>query len=385
MKLKINLGHLLDAITQVATTLDRKDSAAGRMYLKAQKNGTGFLYLYSTNMIAETLVKIGADIEEEGAVLIEHSQIVQGFNGLDRDKLVSLALVLGKPKNASLKVQTGKTKFSVGVDVQVDAIAARLKNLPPVDSTGSKVPAASIGEFIRRSLFCIGNDETGQYANLTGLRIINKATGPEAMATDGRIAVCIQIDDKLQGLAKGIVIPHQALGPLGALANRKRHEDAEVILLRNKLFFRFADTLYGTLTLAVPFPNLVPILEGNHGQYKFHINREQLKAALHRAGPFATERAIEIELKGNELGIKAHNKEGELTDAVEVVPQGEKTPAGIRMRVGIDYLMNVTTSTRSEDLCIGMTREEEPLVVTDEDVLGESKVSSKYVLMGAKL
>jgi DNA polymerase III sliding clamp (beta) subunit (PCNA family) len=213
VKLKAKIGDLLEAVTQVSATLDRKGEVSGKMHIRASNKGC--LYLYSTNMTAETLTKIPAEVEEEGQVLVDHHKIQDGLNGLNREAEVLLSLT---PSGGTLKGQSGKTKFSAPASAEVGEMASRIKALPFSEASTSKIPAGTLAEFLRRGMFCIPLDKTGQYASLAGMKISDNGSGYEAMASDNAIACRIHVETKETGLGKGIVIPYASLGATEQLA-----------------------------------------------------------------------------------------------------------------------------------------------------------------------
>lgn len=391
MKLRTTIGALLDAFALTTPTLDRKGAGAN-LYLNANETSK-HLYLYSTNMIAETATKIKVEeMESGGEVLVNPSKLRDGLSGLDKTSPVSLELT---PTGNMLKVQSGKVKLSLAASSDVKELSSRLRTIPFKSEPVVSVPITELTEFTKRSVFCIPNDETGQRAALAALKLSDSDTCEEAFATDGSIAVHI-ISSKKQskgvGLGQGgLLIPAVALHPLaGITSKRKKGETVSVILgaNRNKVFFKFADgTHFGTTTMATQYPNLRPVMD-QPTQYRFTIGRERLNQALSRASAYVssadTKKTIELEIGTEWLSIRA-NGDDSLSDQLDISFDGGKPTEAIRLGMNINHLLNIASGSRSENLTFGFTSTNKPLVITDSEGTDDEKIDVKYVVMGVRI
>lgn len=393
MKLRTTVGALLEAYQQVSPTLDRKGASAN-LYLNANEK-MGFLYLYSTNLLSETVTKIKLspdELELPGEVLVNPGKLNDGLTGLPKETPVSLQLT---PTGNALKVQAGNVKFSLAANTGVKEIADRMRAIPARTAEASLViPASELGEFTKRSVFCIPNDQTGQRANLAALKLSTGIEVEEAIATDGSIAVHItstKKQSKGDGLgATGLLIPAQALQPLSQLVAKRKGETVSIIrpASGNKVFFRFADgTHFGCLFMATNYPNLTPIINQS-GEFTFDVPRELFKQTLARATSFlpsvSTKKILELEIGTDALKVSA-NGDDALSDSVAITYNGKKPEASIKLGMNIDYLFNVTSSSHSEKLTFGFTNAERPLVVTDQTGEDEEQINIKYVVSGVRL
>ncbi len=388
MKLRTTVEALSNALALTSPTLDSKGSSSNLYLIASEKNG--FLYLYSTNLLSETLTKIKTEIEASGEVLINPSKLSSGLNGLPKNTVVSLSL---SPTGNSLKVQANNVKFSLAADTAVKELGDRMRAIPSKTTPAIVVPVTELIEFTKRSVFCIPNDQTGQRANFAALKLEAGEKGEEAFATDGSIAVhiaSIKRQGKGDGLETGLLIPAQALQALSSIVGKKKGETVSIILTekKNKVFFKFADgTHFGALTLATVYPNLKVVMD-QKPQYIFDIPREVFKQSLGRATAFvsstATKRILELEFGSESLLLKA-NGDDNLSDSISIAYKKDKPQEPVKMGMNIDHLANIAAGSHSENLTLGFTKDDQPLVVTDTEGDEDDQIDTKYVIMGIRL
>lgn len=389
MKLRTTVGALTEAFALTSPTLDRKGSSAN-LYLNANEK-LGFLYLYSTNLLAETATKIKAEIETPGEVLVNPGKLSDGLSGLPKETPVSLTLT---PTGNALKVQAGTVKFSLAANTAFKELGDRMRAIPAKSTPVAVIPATELIEFTKRSVFCIPNDQTGQRANLAALKLSTGTDREEAFATDGSIAVHIQSSKKQskgEGLpASGLLIPAQALQALSSIVAKKKGETVAIILndKKNKVFFKFADgTHFGALTMATVYPNLKGIIDQG-SKFRFEMSRELFKQSLSRASSFvpstASKRILELEIGAESIALKA-NGDDSLSDTVAITYTGTKPGEVVKLGMNIDHLFNIASSSHSENLTFGFASDDKPLVVTDREGEDDDQIDIKYVVMGVRL
>ena len=390
MRLKVNIGDLVDSINQVFATTDRRATSSANVYIQAVRKADDqqYLYIYSTNLSSETLTKISAVVEDEGKILINPDQLLGGLQGRPRDGEVVLT---SESEGKKVKVTYGKARFNIASDPEVASIETQLKRLPFNEPVMFKVNGRDMVEFIKKSQFCIPTDNTGQGSIFSCLHITDNAEGYSAQATDNSIATSISIKaKKLQPEPLGsLKLPQSSLGPLNKLL-AKRH--AEVISLvkhgNNKIVFKFGDTMYGTILISGKYPNLQPIFDKKPA-VTFNIDREAFKSSLDRSNAFRNIKGyVDLELKKEELVVstKSASGTGDSHDVIKVdivegtLPTNIDNQGYLKISVGIDYLSSVTSAIKTEKIKIGVTNSFSPIFITDEN----EDVSTKYVLMGVK-
>lgn len=394
MKFTTTVGALLSALEITKPTLDRKGVSAD-LYIKASDT-LNAVQFYSTNMTCETFTKVKGEktvVEEAGEVLVSPTKISGGLAGLDAKSQVTLSTT---PTGDSLRVQAGAVKFSTKVSSQVKEISAKVNALPNDKETAlATIPVAELSEFTKRTTFCIPTDLTGQRANLAALKIGENSNGEEAFATNGSIAVHVTAAKKQgkgAGLGnQGLLIPNTALAPLQTIVNKRAgKETVDIVVLKNKVFFRFADgTRFGALTMTTQYPNLKPIID-QAMVHTFEVATDQLKHSLNRTSNFlpssTTKRTLEVEFGGDAIILRA-NGDGSFVESVPVTYGNSKPDGIVRMGFDISYLFDIVSNSQSPSLTFGFSKDTAPLVVLDSNKVTDEddKITTKYVVMGVRL
>jgi DNA polymerase III sliding clamp (beta) subunit (PCNA family) len=386
MKLKTTVNALLNAFELTSPTLDNK-GVSSNLYLQANDK-SGFLYLYSTNLLTETFAKLKAEITLPGEVLINPSKLKDGLVGIGKESSVNLELT---PTGNQLKVQCGKVKFSLSASADVKEMGNRLRTIPFKSVAAVTIPASELLEFTKRSGFCLPDDKSGQLANLAVLKMSDTEAGEETFATNGSIMVHVASVKKQStgNLGSELQIPSQALPPLAGLVAKKTLQTIDIIISgSNRVFFKFADgTYFGTLTQATNYPNLKTIVS-QVPKYKFEIVREELKSTLMRAKSFVNQettiKSLELEFNQESLIISA-NGQDPFTDEIGISYIGDKPESKVRIGVDINYLINIIAGSNSEKLTLGFTSDTSPVMVQDTKGEDDDLLNIKYIVMGIKL
>lgn len=393
MNLRTTVGRLQDAFSLTSPTLDRK-GVSSYLYLQASEK-TNTLYLYSTNHQAETLARIspGSDtnlritVTSSGEALVDSSKLANGLLGLEKDTEVTLSLT---PAGNQLKVQAGRVKFSLSTSPEVKDMGNKMKSLPFRVAPAMTLPAEELIQFTKRSRFCIPDDQTGQRANLSVLKL---TSDEEAIATDGSIAVHvapIKKQGKGPGFGNGLLIPSDAIPALSALVTRSKKQTVDVILTPelNKVVFKFADgTYFGALTRSTAYPNMKPVIDQTP-KYTFEVSRDTFTKALNRANFFvpsaSTKKILELEFGTEKMSLYANGTET-LSDDLDIEYKGAKPKDPIKIGMNISHLANIASGSDSSHLTFGFTQENAPLIVTDKNGEDDDRIDIKYVVMGVRL
>jgi DNA polymerase III sliding clamp (beta) subunit (PCNA family) len=381
MKFKVNIGEFTEALAQASVTTDRLTSMPiGNVYVRAaKKDEKGYLYLYSTNLDSETVIKLEADVEEEGDTQFDPSQVLGGLVGRPKDDKIEVSLPT-EDKNR-VKVQYGKSRFHLSAAVDEHKIlAGYLKKVPFQDKPSFTVKGSDLAEFVRRGSFCIPSKDTGNSLLLGGMYFSDAETGYDAHATDGVIATRITVVAEKGKLGK-FMIPLKSLPAVARLLGKKKDEDIQLIFApsTDKLYFKAGDMIFGTRLLPSNLDSVRKTVESTKSTHVFNVSRQQLRSALERTSNFAgnDSRMLRMEIKKEAVELKMAHSLSENHDVVEIEHRGE-FPGNIKIAVNMDYLLNITSSSSGDKLEIGITGPVNPLVVCDES---DKKVQSKYVLM----
>jgi DNA polymerase III sliding clamp (beta) subunit (PCNA family) len=387
VKLKVNVGSLGEVCDQASLTLDRQASnPLGNMYLRAaKKEEEGFLYAYSNNLTAECMIKIPAEVEEEGEVLIHPARVKDFLMGRPKDAQVTLSSTEKK-----LRIQFGASHASIGLHVQPEIPANLMKALPFKEKPLFTVKGADLAEFVRRSMFCIPPDDNGQAGQIIGgMYFTADETGYEVQATDGAIAAQVKVvGEKGEGFVP-FMLPLAALQPLSRIVAGRRSEDISLIsgltgqYGMSTIYFRFGDVMFGSRLLHGKFPGLKTIIDSVKPEFNFTVDRNELKNALTRCAAFLVSRSrvVKIEVKKESLDLKIGGDVDAIDDKVAIT-QLDGFEGSTKLAIGLDYLLNISNGSHATLLNVGASGGLKPLLVSDES---DERVKSKYVLMQVKV
>jgi DNA polymerase III sliding clamp (beta) subunit (PCNA family) len=395
VKLKVNIGMLAQALNDSSTTLDglsQMPTANAQLDAKNRGEGDQWIYLYSTDLTSETLLKIPAQVESEGKCLFSPVQMLSGLSGHPTDGEVVISTT---EDGLRLKVQYKSSRFHLGTaDDTNKAVENCLSRMPTKISGTVTINAADFSEFCRRSMFCIPQDDNGQSRQVVGgmYMILNEDGSHEVQATDGSIAAQVRVTgEKSEGKLAPFMLPFKALGPVNRLMSRRRGEDIQIVpglsgdgKEVNRIYFRSGDAIFGSRLLAGKFPNLKQVIDGAKADYVFEANREVLKSSLTRVSAFfekGKSRAVKLELKKDRLELKSGNsKSDDIIDVVEIDHKKDPTESA-KVVFHMDYLFNIVSGSTGEKITMGIKGPVDPIVITDDT---DERIRSKYVLMPIK-
>lgn len=392
MKFRVNIGVLGEAITQASITTDRlRAMAIGHVYIKAVKHVDqkgDYLYVYSTNIDAETVIKIPAKVEVEGDALIDPSQVNGGIAGRPKEDEITIEKV---DSGNMLSFKYGRSKFHVhcGVDKH-NTLSTYLTRVPFTEKATYKVKGADLAEFCRRGLFCIPADDNGQAGmRLGGMYFSDSKDGYSANVTDG--AICAEITVKAEKASLGkFMVPLKSLTAINRLLGKRREDQIDITEYGkdekgqpSKVYFRTGDVIFGTKLLIGSLENVKNIVQATKPKYIFEISRAELKNALDRTSNFADSqsRVVRLEIKKESMSMHMKSMEGDNNDVIEVEHRSEFIDP-VKMGINIDYLLNISGGSTAPKLEIGITGPTDAVVVSDNS---DERVKSTYVLMPVRL
>lgn len=390
MKFKANIGAFVEACGQAKETIDKLSSnPLGNMYLRAAKKDDGdFLYCYSNNLTAQVLIKIPAEVEEEGKVLVHPGKIIDFLSLKPKEEQCS---VVCDPEKGRLKVGYKRNNAQLGVmgKAAVATLESQLNEIPFTTAPMLTVKGRELAEFVRRGMFCIPSDANGQTAAAVGgMFVTDSEDGYEAQATDGSIAAQIRIQSEGASKFGGFMIPLAAMAPMNRLVAKRRDEDIQVIPGAagaygvSGIFFKFGDIIFGTVVLHGKFPNLKQVVNGIQVKHLMTVNREAMRQALGCCAAFATKsRTVRMEIKKDSIDMKVQGDTEDVMESVDVA-HANGFDATLKIAVGLDYLINIASGSKADTLELGLTGPLNPLTVEDKE---DPSIQTKYVLMPVRV
>ncbi|MGH7821267.1 MAG: DNA polymerase III subunit beta, partial [Candidatus Binatia bacterium] len=288
--------------------------------------------------------------------------------------------VEGDPQSFSVKIRSGKSRFSLmGLNPSDFPSVPGLSAKPGKGAVTMQAPAPALNRMIESTLFAVSMDETR--FNLSGVYVEKHDDALRMVATDGhRLAV---IDGEVEGKLpeKGVILPRKGLAEVKKLLESAGAEAgpvsfildapiAKIVVGQGELFMRLIDG---------EFPDYRQVMP-KKGKLQVSLPREELLAALRRVSILSTERArgVRVTIKPGSLEVQTNNPDlGEATEDLEIGYTGEPLSIGFNSRYLIEALMVMQDTERVE---LSVTDDVSPGVLRCE---GDERYS--YVVMPMRL
>ncbi|UCG34607.1 MAG: DNA polymerase III subunit beta [Candidatus Omnitrophota bacterium] len=316
------------------------------------------LKLVTTDLDTTIITTQEANIQEKGKTSIPMKKLISIVR-----ELPSQEITVEITKN-NLLIRCGKIEFKINTidpeefpKVEESQKASLIKILPEV-----------LGEMIRLTSFCVGQEETNYILN--GILFEIHEDKIKLVATDGKRLSFIQrklhhtqpeVKTKLS-----FIVPIKAIQELTKLI-KEREEEIFLAVEENRVGFDFKDTQFITRTIEGEFPNYAQYVP-KEGKDKLIINRKEFLAALRRADLLSTPdyQGVKVELKKDSIVVsKSTPQMGEVKEVIGAQYSG--TP----MQIGFNpqYLMDVLKNMDQEEAGFNFSGADKPAVLRSEDYI----------------
>lgn len=229
--------------------------------------------------------------------------------------------------------------------VTCERASFRLPGLPSVDfpslpeSKGAeshKLPAKTLGEMIRKTMFAISQDETRYTYN--GVFMESEDEMLRLVATDGHRLALIERPCPGLKLGRGVIVHKKALGELVKLLQGSGEEVA-VALTQNHILFQMESVELSARLIDGEFPKYRQVIP-KHDASPIHTDREALVRALRRVSLLSNEtRMVKFVFQPGQLTLTTNGSEaGEAEEVLESDYGGEKLEIGFNSRYCLDVL-----------------------------------------------
>lgn len=388
----MKVGDLVAAIDRVSATIDKKGEAGSNSILLNvfKKDAMQAAFLYTTNLVAETLAKVTCTVEEPGTSLLNPEQLRAGLAFRNPEDLVTLALVTtgkGKSEIQRLRATIGKNRFDLGYDATgAEAMLKLMRVIPTKESALCTIPGAALAQFVKRGSFCIPREGEGTGKHeMGGMRILVENGAYVAYATDGHVGARIRITGEGAATLAGVNLPQAALPPLAKLL---RKEDAVKIVATPpaangktlKLFFRTGDVFFGSRLLEGTFPNVEGVLKAHAAQHWLTVDRTALREVLQTVGAFDTEKHhVYLDITSNTVLLRA-KQDGQVVLEEQLEAENIDLPADLTIQrcIHVDYLLNIASSGSQARLKLGVHASPRFALTVDDS---EEGLEALYAIM----
>jgi len=198
-----------------------------------------------------------------------------------------------------------------------------------------KLPAKTLGEMIRKTMFAISQDETRYTYN--GVYMETEDGKLRLVATDGHRLALIERPCPVK-LGRGVIVHKKALGELVKLLQGSE-EEVGVALTQNHVIFQAEGAELSARLIDGEFPKYRQVIPKHDGT-PIHADREALVRALRRVSLLSNEtRMVKFIFQAGQLTLTTNGSEaGEAEEVLESDYSGEKLEIGFNSRYCLDVL-----------------------------------------------
>lgn len=362
MKLTIKREELLKGLHRVQGVVERRSTMPilSNVLLTATSGG---IALAATDLEIAVRGTSPAQVEEEGGVTLSARKAFEIVKELAEEEI----RLEGDPGHR-VTLRSGAAQF-------------RILGLPPEEfprlpeqegGAALALPAATVGEMIRKTIFSTGENDTRYVLNgillKAGVGKKGKEIEVEAVGTDGhRLALVTKkiargaesaavVDSTLRAEPRGgedvqAIIPKKAVLELRRILDEDDQEVA-ISASKNHIFFRQGGNLLLSRLIDGTYPNYQQVVPKDPGQ-EVMLNREALLGALRRVSVLARDKtnAIRLRFTPGRLLLTAENPDvGEAEEEILADYQGEEMAVGFNAR----YLLDVLGAMDREVITLGL-------------------------------
>lgn len=355
MKLTIKREELLKGLQRVQGVVERRSTMPilSNVLLTATSGG---IALAATDLEIAVRVTAPAQVTEEGGVTLSARKAFEIVKELAEEEI----RLEGDPGHR-VTLRSGAAQF-------------RILGLPPEEfprlpeqegGAALTLPAATVGEMIRKTIFSTGENDTRYVLNgillKAGAGKKGKEIEVEAVGTDGhRLALVTK--RVAPGAESAAAAPRggedlQAIIPKKAVLELRRilDEDDQAVSIsasKNHIFFHQGGNLLLSRLIDGTYPNYQQVVPKDPGQ-EVTLNREALLGALRRVSVLARDKtnAIRLRFTPGRLLLTAENPDvGEAEEEILADYQGEEMAVGFNAR----YLLDVLGAMDREVITLGL-------------------------------
>jgi DNA polymerase-3 subunit beta len=368
MKLTIERGALLKALTHVQSVVERRNTIPilGNVLLKATD---GSLELTATDMDIAVVETVPADIGQKGTTTVSAHTLFDIVRKLAEGAQIEIG---GGTEEGQIALRAGRSNFKLSTLGAEDFPVMSDDDMPHRFS----LSAAALRGLIDRTRFAISTEETRYYLNGIYLHAAenNGAKVLRSVATDGhRLArMEVPLPDGAAGIP-GVIVPRKTVTELRKLIDETPGEIA-VALSDTKVRFAVDGIVLTSKLIDGTFPDYDRVIPLTNDKL-LEVPCKQFERAVDLVSTISTEksRAIKLSLDDGSLVVSATSPDsGSATDELEVTYQDGPLEIGFNSR----YLIDITQQIQGENAQFVLADAASPTIVRDT-----ADASALYVLM----
>jgi len=338
MRFSLQREALLKPLTQVVNVVERRQTlpVLANLLTRIEHNQLSFT---GTDLEVEMIARYPLIDAEPGETTIPARKLFDIIRALPDGSTVTL-----QTSGDKVSIQAGRSRFSLA--------SLSAQDFPQIDEEDTtervEVPESTLKELIERTAFAMAQQDVRYFLN--GLLFDLSETGLRCVATDGhRLAVCEASLDVPPQQKRQLIVPRKGVQELQRLL-----EGGDRVLTlelgRTHLRVKRDDVSFTSKLIDGKFPDYSAVIPVGANQ-EIRINRDALRAALHRAAILSNEKyhGVRLEISPGQLKIQSHNPEQE--EALEEV-EASTNVDGLSVGFNVNYLLDALNALRGEHVLL---------------------------------
>jgi DNA polymerase III subunit beta len=316
----------------------------------------GVLELQATDMEIGVRVKVDAEIEREGTVVLPGRLLLDVVRSLPND---DLALEYHSQRQ-DVEVVSGSARFQLRTLPSED-----FPKLPTAEgATSLTVPAPAFIETVSRVGRAASRDEARPH--LTGVLVHAGGTELRMVATDSyRLAVKeTKLEAPLDGEDLEVNVPVRALQELIRVAAADGAEQIEIAALENQVVFTAGDVVLSSRLIEGRFPNYKQLLPETY-EHELRMSRAELLDVVKRISLLAQKNApLRMKFDDGALEVSAETPDiGEARESIPAPFKGEALEIGFNP----EFFQDGLDSAETEELILKLISPHRPGLIQSGD------------------
>lgn len=369
MKLTIERGDLLDALSHVQNIVERRTTIPilSNVLMQAKK---GELRLTATDLDIEAVDSATAKVSGEGSVTAPAGTLFDVVRKLPAGAAVQMEL---NPETQRLVLTAGRSQF------ELPTLPAADFQTMSADEGGVtfSLAAGDLARLIDKTRFAISTEETRYYLNGVYLHAAKNEAGKpvlRSVATDGhRLALAELKAPKGSEKLEGVIVPRKTVNEIRRLIDG-REDEVTVTVTDTKIIVHAGKAVLTSKLIDGSFPDYARVIPKSNDK-KLTVDNKAFEAAVDRVSTVSAERSRSVKLT---LG------DGRLTLAVNHAETGagneeiEAEYGSDPMEIGFNakYLLDISSQIEAPEAEFLFNDPASPALVLDP-----SDESARYVLM----
>lgn len=357
MRVTIERSQLLKSLGHVQNIVERRTTIPILSnVLVAARDGT--VQLTATDLEAEAVDKVPADITTEGATTVPAHLFHDIVRKLPDGSQIELEQ---GPDEGRLSIASGRSRFS-------------LQALPPDDfpslamesaDHNFSIHCADLKAMIDKTRFAISTEETRYYLNGIYIHHIDTNDGARlrAVATDGHRLAQVELacPPGAEGL-QGVIVPRKTVIELVKLLEDD-DTNVEVALSQNIVRFTINNTVLTSKLIDGTFPDYERVIPSGNDK-TLEVDRQLFSKAVDRVSTVSAEkgRAIKLNVNADRVVLTVNNPDsGNAEEEVSASYDGEPMDVGFNAQ----YLLDITGQLDGDTARFFMSDSASPTIVRD--------------------